>query len=200
MLQIKHHVPGRVRFQVDRPRSAVGADGAETAALGLDGVAAVLRRQPGVRQVRLNPACGSLVLHYDPARTSAEALREAALARPPAVSVNGLAQLVRGWRWLSPAPVLRKPVAGCRLCRLQLRIARWLTRSTLRCWWQEWRRGGDQAKAPHRQRPLVATVSGGTRRLPAAADPRRLRLSRSAPVRLVLPAPARHQSRLHEAA
>jgi hypothetical protein len=196
MLQIKHQVPGRVRFHVEKSRADVGA-----AAVGLDDLAAVLRRQPGVRQVRLNSACGSLVLHYDPARTTAAALREAALARPPAVGAEGIARLVRGWRWLSPAPVLRKPVAGCRLCRLQLRIARWLTRSTLRCWWQEWRRGGDQAKAPRRQRPLVGTVSGDTRRLPAAAaDPRRLRLSRSAPVRLVLPAPARGQSRLHEAA
>lgn len=195
MLQIKHQVPGRVRFQVGKPRAVAPAGDAD--GLGLDGVAAVLRRQPGVRQVRLNAACGSLVLHYDPARTTAEMLRDAALARPPVVAVGGIGRLARGWRWLAPAPVVHKPVAGCRLCRLQLRLARWLTRSTLRCWWQEWRHGGEAVPRP--VRPLFGLVSG-PRRLPAAAVPGRPRLPRAAPLRLVLPAPLRDQSRLHEAA
>jgi hypothetical protein len=193
MLQIKHQVPGRVRFQIGKPRAAAG--GAD--ALGLDGVAAVLRRQPGVRQVRLNPACGSLVLHYDPARTTAEVLRAAALARPPATAVGGLGQLMRGWRRLAPAPVVHNPAAGCRLCRLQLRLARWLTRSTLRCWWQAWRHGGEGAPRPAYS---LFGLFSRPRGLPAAPASSRPRLPRAAPLRLALPAPARDQSRLREAA
>jgi hypothetical protein len=102
----------------------------------------ILRRQPGVRQVRLNPACASLVLHYDPARTTPEGLRQAALAQLTQPRPRGPADLLRRWRLLPVARVSRPASKGCRLCRLQVRLARWLMRSTLRCWWQTWRGPG----------------------------------------------------------
>jgi hypothetical protein len=143
MLQIRHHVPGRVRFRI-APRESVSgfSRSAGRHRSRADDLVSILRRQPGVLRVRLNPACASLVLHYDPARTTPEGLRQAALAQLAEPRPRGLADLLRRWRLLPVARVSRPGSMGCRMCRLQMRLARGLMRSTLRCWWQAWREPG----------------------------------------------------------
>ncbi|HTU02804.1 MAG TPA: heavy metal translocating P-type ATPase, partial [Candidatus Sulfotelmatobacter sp.] len=63
--QTVHHIPGRLRLQVDQPLVFNGHR---------PGFEATLRELPAVTNVRLNPTCQSVVLDYDPARTSGEVL------------------------------------------------------------------------------------------------------------------------------
>ena len=83
-IAIRHHLPGRVRLHVPdlcrRPQLA------ETAGRGL-------RAQPGITGARLNEACASLVIEYDPAR---EPLLEELLAYLEAVSAKQLTGLIAG--------------------------------------------------------------------------------------------------------
>jgi hypothetical protein len=120
----------------------------------MQGLATALRREPGVRAVRLNAACASLVVHYDPRVASPERLRAAVSA---STSLTGgaagvwtrvLGRLRAQLRMAGPAggsapgTGRRRPAAAtCRACRLQRRLLRWLLRSTLRCWWAELRTG-----------------------------------------------------------
>lgn len=184
MLQIQHHVPGRVRFRIKAPVSSSGDSGSD-GGTDPETLAAILRRAPGVRQVRLNPACASLVLHYDPVRTTPQGLRALALKRAAAARARGIGASGPLWpvsRWLPAAPVVRPRSGSCGLCRLQLRVARWLTRSTLRCWWQEWRRGGgSRRERATRLDPRWRALRHGPQKA------RRLRMQR-APLRLRAPA------------
>ncbi len=197
MVQLLHQVPGRVRFRIKPPLSGAPASnqagavhrpaqslaqslaqsttrGRWDGAVGsLQALADRLRREPGVQTVRANAACGSLVLHYDPARTDPERLRAA-------VS-SALLSPVAGRRWppllaggLPPSPANgRAPTAitdrrapqqctgaRCRLCRLQVRLARWLLRSTLQCWWLDWR-GAELRRARTRPTPWAAASGWG---------------------------------------
>jgi heavy metal translocating P-type ATPase len=60
-----HAIPGRVRMRVQ---------GCEFLGSLSDSFEACLRGQPGIRDVRLNPTCQSLILHYDPALLDADHL------------------------------------------------------------------------------------------------------------------------------
>jgi hypothetical protein len=55
--RLVHAIPGRVRMRVENPEFF----GSLSASFE-----AFLRDQPGIREVRLNPSCQSLILHYDP--------------------------------------------------------------------------------------------------------------------------------------
>lgn len=84
MLQIRHQVPGRVRFRIQSPPrqgaptvgvpALAAADKAPVQAAWMQDIAATMARQPGVRAVRLNVRCASLVVCYDPARMTPERL------------------------------------------------------------------------------------------------------------------------------
>ena len=60
-----HAIPGRARLRVESPELF------ESLAASFE---TLLRDQPGIREVRFNPICRSLVLHYDPELLSAESL------------------------------------------------------------------------------------------------------------------------------
>jgi hypothetical protein len=126
----------------------------------MQGLATALRREPGVRAVRLNAACASLVVHYDPRVASPERLRAAVSA---STSLTGgaagvwtrvlgrlRAQLrMAGQRGSALGTGRRRSAAAtCRACRLQRRLLRWLLRSTLRCWWAQLRAGRRRRPAP----------------------------------------------------
>jgi P-type Cu2+ transporter len=75
-----HETPGRVRLRVERlrrdpPRCERVAEAAEA--------------QPGVYAARANPACGSLVLEFDPELTSSAKLRGWLLRGAPGPGTNG---------------------------------------------------------------------------------------------------------------
>jgi copper chaperone CopZ len=70
-VQVVHASPGRIRVKV--PKSAVGS-------AALRDAEQALSAQPGVRQVRVNPAAASVVVDYDPEAVSLPALF-AAIAR-----------------------------------------------------------------------------------------------------------------------
>jgi hypothetical protein len=67
MIAVRHQVPGRIRLQV----TGLARD----PALG-PRVVALLRSEPGVRRVRANPACGSLVVHCAPGSLDGITLKE----------------------------------------------------------------------------------------------------------------------------
>ncbi len=85
MLQIRHQVPGRVRFRIQSPpqqrppnaagRTAGTRDKASLEAAWMQDIAATMARQPGVHSVRLNMRCASLVVRYDPVTLTPERLR-----------------------------------------------------------------------------------------------------------------------------
>src|SRR5215471_4702789 len=54
--EIVHALPGRIRFRLDGPALSDGL---------CDSLHLFLSSQPGIKEVRLNPACGSLLLKYD---------------------------------------------------------------------------------------------------------------------------------------
>src|SRR5262249_5227536 len=92
---IVHALPGRVRFRLDDPALRNGSG---------DALHFYLANQPGIKEVRLNPACRSLLVQYDSSVWTAERLRkrlaEVALqqlqksAKRPAHG-NGLADSVK---------------------------------------------------------------------------------------------------------
>jgi Cu2+-exporting ATPase len=81
-VSVVHRLPGRVRLKVGG-----GVDGAP------EKVAALLAQVPGVERARPSPAAGTVLVLFDPALTSAEALLAAIEATPPA-----------HWPAPSPAP------------------------------------------------------------------------------------------------
>lgn len=172
MIEIRHQLPGRLRLRIPALAQQPGLATALTAALA---------REPGVQQVRANPACATLVVGYDPARLPTPALTAWLLdllgqagghppARVPPASGRALATGPRG-----PAAEHRQPLphratrevdtkqrtrpgAGtryCLLCRLNARLTSWMLRTALRCWWDDWRgaRGLTPASAKGPRRP-----------------------------------------------
>ncbi len=161
MLQIKHQVPGRVRFRIQprSPRLQRAVPGESVAERGrsprdqrtwMHGLVSALRLEPGVQGVRLNAACASLVVHYDARVVTPEQLRAAVNIRAYAPRAGGatragtqrlLGRLRLGRaRRTGPAQSGRRNrrMGGCGFCRLQSRLIHWLLRSTLRCWWTQW--------------------------------------------------------------
>lgn len=64
--EILHSLPGRIRFRLKDPRLT---DGLST------GLQSYLTGQPGIKEVRFNPACSSLLLTYDVSQWNDERLK-----------------------------------------------------------------------------------------------------------------------------
>src|SRR5262245_44181091 len=64
---IVHALPGRVRFRLDDPALRNGSG---------DALHFYLANQPGIKEVRLNPACRSLLVQYDSSVWTAQRLRK----------------------------------------------------------------------------------------------------------------------------
>ena len=184
MIKLRHEVPGRMRWHLSDVR--------QDACL-VSRATATLRARPGVQQVRLNPACASLVVHFDPATVTGTQLeaqlrglllpRELAAppgrAMPPSRPVGSdLATLAprdgpcvaqrpgrrRGLvEILGLRPRIQAPEEPSLLCRVNLRLTRWMLRTSLRALWHE------QASAP---RPLGgdARIAGPSLSLAWAYD------------------------------
>ncbi|CCG08254.1 heavy metal translocating P-type ATPase [Pararhodospirillum photometricum] len=86
---VRHSVPGRIRFRVHPKASA-------------SWLGAVCQTFPGVRQVRVNPACAAIIVVYEPRHTTARRLLTAARA---AVVAEAQTPLLR--------PVASTPACGC---------------------------------------------------------------------------------------
>jgi heavy metal translocating P-type ATPase len=65
--EIVHALPGRVRFRVTHPKLSNGL---------CDSLHLYLTNQPGIKEVRLNPACESLVIKHDPSLWSVQRLKK----------------------------------------------------------------------------------------------------------------------------
>lgn len=146
MFQIRHQVPGRVRYKI------ISGDQTQTTAL-VDAVA----KLAGVEHARLNAACSSLIIHYtegsfDPAKLAASGIVEtpsrspaarpaktrsirrstpqrAPLARPQRGRIEQARQLARD----ALPQQRRRPRA--RISQLEARVTRALLRRTMRYWW-----------------------------------------------------------------
>jgi hypothetical protein len=105
MVKIRHQLPGRLRLGVPALRKEPQLT---------EPLLAALRRHPGVRQVRANPACASLVVSFvpgtfDPALAeqslrdlrAADSARSVGDATPAAIAIPLLGRLRRlSARWL----------------------------------------------------------------------------------------------------
>lgn len=166
MIALCHRLPGRLRWYVPNLRHHPGFASRAVAAL---------RGDAGVRAVRVNAAAASLVVQFDPAVVSAARLearlRELAQdqasktqpaplslerSRLPTASVTPCAPTAspkgamrpRGWlAMLGLHPKVEPPGEPSLVCRLNLRLMRWLLRTSLRAWWHE------QTPAVERTRP-----------------------------------------------
>ncbi len=98
-IAIRHHLPGRVRLYV--PDLCRKPAFAETAVRWL-------RAQPGITGVRLNEACASLLVEYDPAR---EPVLKELLAHLAAVSAKQFTALI-GAATAALPPVADKAAAA----------------------------------------------------------------------------------------
>lgn len=159
MIELRHEVPGRVRWH---------APGLRQDARLASRAVATLKTRPGVRQVRWNQACASLAVHFDPSLVTgsqiAQQLRgllqqDAASApcRPVAVprrsGSDRSAPASRPRQGPRPAqrprhrrdlletlglrPMIQPPEKPSLLCRVNLRVTRWMLRTSLRAWWHE---------------------------------------------------------------
>lgn len=169
MLEIRHQVPGRLRLHVPALRRNAGL---------ATRIVATLRADAGVDQARANPACGSLVIQFDPTRVTgpalearlrgllqqagalpAAAIRPALAVKPPHPQQRPQPQPSRSLSRaaarpslvdrLGLRPTIAPPEAPSLLCRVNLRITRWMVRTSLRAWWHEQARektagGGDE--------------------------------------------------------
>ncbi len=157
MIELRHQIPGRMRWHVPglRRDAHLAAHAATT-----------LKAKPGVRQVRVNPACASLVIDFDPsAMTGAQVERQlrCLLSQEDAASPStrpdnpaptrhselapapsaGRKKLARpGHRWgllemLGVRPAVQPPDEPSLLCRVNLRVTRWMLRTSFRAWWHE---------------------------------------------------------------
>ncbi|MBK1732849.1 HMA2 domain-containing protein [Thiococcus pfennigii] len=180
MIEIRHQVPGRLRLHVPVLHRNAGL---------ATRIVATLRADAGVDQARANPACGSLVIQFDPTRWTgpaiearlrgllqqagalpAAAVRPALTVQPPRLR-PGPQPIQRRTpprpsRTLSRAavrtsladrlglrPTIAPPEAPSLLCRVNLRITRWMLRTSLRAWWHEQAaetatRGAERAAQP----------------------------------------------------
>ena len=73
--RVRHRIPGRLRLKISPARQITEAH-------------ALCATLAGVLEVRSNAACASIILHYDPARTSCTALLETLQADTPAVAAE----------------------------------------------------------------------------------------------------------------
>jgi hypothetical protein len=163
MFEVRHQVPGRLRLHFP----ALRADARLAASLR-----GHLQACDGVRAVRINPACASVVIAHDARHLSAELLqqrlRELVPAAPSKMSAAStisaakpslaLSRRARMLGWLrrnaaNPAPkgsaatVLEAPSpAVAMLCRINWRLGHWMLRQTLKCWWNG-ELGRNQARA-----------------------------------------------------
>jgi len=177
MIELRHQVPGRTRWHVPSlkqdPRLA-------------SRTIAALQTEPGIGLVRANAACGSLVVQFDPAAIGAarieSQLRELLQSQMPA-SLSDAAetppssestarrrsagdrlpqpkhQVSRGGLLdaLGLRPAVQPPDEPSLLCRLNLKVTRWMLRTSLRAWWHE-QAGAAQAADP-RTRETVPSLS-----------------------------------------
>jgi len=170
MLELRHRVPGRMRWHASRlrqnPRLA-------------SQVVAVLAAEPGVHEARANTAGASLVLSFDPSVVTEACLaqrlqrllqdrptftwrepeadtagsRSTPVAAPSRLQVKTSARASdrRGWmEMLGLRPAIAPPEAPSLVCRLNLRLTRWMLRTSLRAWWHE--RHGEPETARAQQR------------------------------------------------
>jgi hypothetical protein len=192
MLRIQHDIPGRVRFRIQpapaapRAQSQASASAKHLAADGMRRLAANLAQLRGVRTVRLNAACASLVVHYDPTTVDPAQLQAAVAMRKAPITAARIWRDLRR-RITAPQRIVTSPAAGragrrrrrevgCGLCRLQLRLMHGLLRSAFRCWRQQWRIGGHAARKRGAGEPARRRRVGepAQLRLPPAASTARL--------------------------
>ena len=64
--EVASHVPGRIRLRLDRIHRGPQA---------FQGIKSILESREGVRDVRMNPATGSVTVEYDPRRHGEEGVR-----------------------------------------------------------------------------------------------------------------------------
>lgn len=186
MFEIRHQVPGRLRLHLPALRTEPQLAGS---------LPSQLRHWDGIRSVRTNPACASVIIRHDPQRISVGEFRHrltdlllgavdsvpAPTPLPTPIRVprcaglspssekskqGGWLRLPDAWRlghWLGGAapaadgsakpgvtlPTRRISAFSTRsyqptkatapgvvmLCRMNLRLSRWMLRQTLRCWW-----------------------------------------------------------------
>jgi hypothetical protein len=161
-MKVCHQTSGRLRLRISALHRERGvAQRLETA----------LREQAGILAVRANPACGSLVVHYEVGTLDAPAIQDRIHALlDPSASVHGSPERPAEHvfqRWWSRArrgitdwktmvgsllrsrdrpPPRRSSSARAAhdsigapilLCRLNLRLTRWMLRTSARGWWQE---------------------------------------------------------------
>jgi hypothetical protein len=161
-MKVCHQTSGRLRLRI----SAMHQDRAVA-----DRLESTLRKQAGILDVRANPACASLVVHYEVGTLDAPAIqaRIHALLDPPASVMapptrprkratqrwwNQARRSMAAWktrvenlmrsldrapprRPASPRLSPRKTEAPILVCRLNLRLTRWMLRTSARGWWQE---------------------------------------------------------------
>lgn len=179
MIEVCHQVRGRLRLRVPDLRQEPGL---------AERIAAVLGQEPGIGEVRVNPACASLVVHYEPGTLNPTQIdarlrpllpgKTPPLARdrvppcrlPPTQPIAlQTGHQRRGWRWLPAKPArLRALVAGNTrrtaspplIYRLNLEMTRWVLTNSMRYWWYDLRYG-----APPRQRQVQDRVASFLARL-----------------------------------
>ncbi|KAA6187045.1 hypothetical protein F2Q65_03955 [Thiohalocapsa marina] len=148
MIEIRHHVPGRVRLKIPLL--------AETPNIGPE-LTRDLESLQGVQQVRANPACGSLVVNFQPGRVDPPLLQarvQGILTRQLAVREQHLGKVkaksgakakagaepkwkrlwLKGRSRMSRQDGRRTPMP---VCKLNARMVRWMFRSSLRYWWHD---------------------------------------------------------------
>jgi hypothetical protein len=199
-MKVCHQTSGRLRLRISALHRERGV---------AERLEAALRAQAGILAVRTNPACASLVVHYEVGTLDAPAIQDVVHALlDPAASVNGSLErpAERAFqRWLSRArrgmtdwktmagsllrlrdrPPPRRSAsaraahgsigAPILLCRLNLRLTRWMLRTSARGWWQE----RFPAQPPQLAR-TAAVQNGSTGPAPRGRMERRKMLGRSA--------------------
>ncbi|MFB1485920.1 MULTISPECIES: HMA2 domain-containing protein [unclassified Thiocapsa] len=161
-MKVCHQTSGRLRLRISALHQDRGV---------ADRIELALRGQAGILTVRANPACASLVVHYEVEKLDAPAIQERVHALlNPAASVTAShtppieRAFQRAWSrvrraladWTTTVVNLarsrdrlasrrrtpvrvppRKPEAPILLCRLNLRLTRWMLRTSARGWRDE---------------------------------------------------------------
>lgn len=143
--EIRHQIPGRIRLYIPELRDDRSLS---------ERLRQVLSGVEGVYGLRINRTCASLIIWHRRAEPLSEAaLRQVfqpifidsgavprTLCSEPAPQV-GRQRLSLRWfrRHLSPSKSQRRPLdpqtpAGCWLCQVKLRLARWFLTDLWRCW------------------------------------------------------------------
>ncbi|MEY6432863.1 HMA2 domain-containing protein [Thioalkalicoccus limnaeus] len=195
MIEIRHRIPGRLRLHV----ANLGRDWCRYEPLLAD-----LRTRDGIERVRANPACDALVILFDTSRlTDDQVVRivEAPLQRDggrslvPKAGPGGRASVpvvasssvkpVRSARqtsWsalierLGLRPAVVPPERPSWLCRVNLRVTRWMLRTSFRALWYEQVSvsspgpGADKAAQPHPGLAWLYQVSQPLLREPSKTD------------------------------